>query len=193
MPKIIEGKIHCFIPECTHKYQIVFFLFTVLLCFSTLKSQTNKAELYYGYYTGYLKLNSTSNDSVQVNFEFIPLDSVTIRYKMQYLSSKYPEIVKDYTLRAISMDKMLYLLDEGKGLKIKMKRFNNCWTSHYFFSGQWMCTNTCFYSNRVEFLLLGGKTAPLNKLKQALNPALQEINSEYPEYMQQGVFYKLKN
>ena len=145
-----------------------------------------------GNYAGILKLYNAKIDSVNVRLTLSRIDDLRTRYIMTYDAPNRPEIVKDYTIHADPKHKYNFIIDEGAGIKIKMKQYDNCLLDFYTVGSQWMSASLCIFKNRAEFELRGG---PLLEMDIDKAPNINNdlsVNSMYLGFLQKGVFYKIQ-
>jgi hypothetical protein len=145
-----------------------------------------------GNYAGVLKLYNAKVDSVNVRLTLSRIDDWRTRYLMTYYAPNRPEIVKDYTIHADPNRKYNFIMDEGAGIQIQMKQYDNCFIDFYVVQNLWMSSSLCLFQNRAEFELRGGQFIEIDS-KNAPKINTDTIVKSLPlGFLQKGIFYKIQ-
>ncbi len=107
------------------------YLIACTLVLSSLLSANSQSVLdnWEGTYQGEMIVGITnrSNDSLNVKFELLPIETDSSwTYKMTYDSKRYGIIVKDYEIHRDGNSTTNFLLDEKDGIIIEMSLMNDC-------------------------------------------------------------------
>ena len=175
------------------------FLFSLVLCFSTIISANAQSVLaeWEGTYEGEMIIGNTSrpNDTVRVTFEFTPLEEDSIwTYRMTYHSEKFGEIVKDYQLTRVGDSKVNFLLDEKDGIIIEMSLMNDCFYSMFEVMDNIYSTSLRRSGDKLQFDLFSSKMKDGTMTKnEADKPEdIFEVMSYKPGLHQTVMFERIK-
>lgn len=137
-------------------------------------------EKWEGVYAGQMVIGFTErpNDSVDVKFELLPIDSDSISvwsYVMTYNSKNYGEIIKDYKIQRAGDSETDFILDEKDGILIGMSLMNDCFYDMFEVMDQLYATTLRKVDDGIEFDLFTAS----KKMKMVTNSEEDDAGDSY--------------